>query len=233
MQAASWTWGVILLAYLLGSVPFALLLGLYLGIDIRKTGSGNIGATNLGRAAGRKWGVLAFLLDFLKGLLPVAAAAVLATRNPEALELSPRYFAIAAGIAAIAGHIFPVYLAFRGGKGVATTFGVMAGLSWPSTLAAGAVWGLLYLLTRTVSIASMTAALALPIAVAVVEHGTLRDDGAGVLALAILLAAVIVWRHRTNLARLLAGEEHRFPKDASLPHGGARGGDDTRRAGEG
>ncbi|MBI4601974.1 MAG: glycerol-3-phosphate 1-O-acyltransferase PlsY [Planctomycetes bacterium] len=195
-------------SYLLGSVPFAFLLGLARGVDIRKVGSGNIGATNLSRALGRRWGAAAFALDFAKGLLPALAAASLERGGLASLGTAGLVPALA-GLAAILGHVFPVYLRFRGGKGVATTFGVMAGLSWLSTLAAGAVWGVLYLATRTVSVASIAAALALPAAVAVVE----RSRGAGyaiVLGFASAMSVLVIVRHRANIARLLRGEELKF-----------------------
>ena len=197
------------LSYLLGSVPFALLLGKVKGIDIRQAGSRNIGATNLTRLAGRTWGVAAFLLDFLKGLLPVLVTRWLwpwADNSP--VPTSPIHAQILAGLASILGHGFPLYLRFRGGKGVATTFGVMAGLLWLSAVLAGLSWAIAYLIGRTVSIASLVAALTFPVAVFALKHNdpTLPS----VLTLAVTISLLILIRHRTNISRLLSGKEHRF-----------------------
>ena len=193
-------------AYLLGSLPFALLLGWSRGIDIRKLGSGNIGATNLARNAGRAWGVVAFLLDFSKGLLPVLVA-LFCVRH----WLSERLWLPAAvATAAVLGHIFPLYLRFRGGKGVATAFGAMAVLSWLATLSAGAVWLLAYLATRTVSIASMLAAAALPIAVGVLGADRVGSSYWAVQTFAVGVCLLILVRHRSNVVRLFKGEEFSF-----------------------
>ena len=195
-------------AYLSGSIPFALLLGRLLGKDIRKIGSGNPGATNLARAAGRGWGIAAFALDFAKGLVPVFAARWLEETGHARLPGWTGMVETAAGLAAILGHVFPVWLRFRGGKGVATTFGVMAGLSPLSTLLAGAVWTAVYLASRTVSVASIAAALALP-------AGVLLFEGSGerfhlLLAFSAAIALLIIVRHRSNIVRLIRGEELRF-----------------------
>lgn len=197
------------LSYLLGSVPFALLLGKVKGIDIRQAGSRNIGATNLTRLAGRTWGVAAFLLDFLKGLIPVLVTRWLwPWADNGSVPISPIHAQILAGLASILGHVFPLYLRFRGGKGVATTFGVMAGLLWLSAVLAGLSWGVAYLIGRTVSIASLVAALTFPVAVFALKHNdpTLPS----VLTLAVMISLLILIRHRTNISRLLSGKEHRF-----------------------
>lgn len=207
---------LVVAAYLAGSIPFGLVIGLALGIDIRHTGSGNIGATNLARGAGRKWGILAFLLDYAKGLAPVLAALHWGGASAEGEVTGGRsqsdWLPVAAGAAAVLGHVFPLYLRFRGGKGVATAFGAMTALSWPATAAAGALWGVIFLATRTVSIASIAAALALPAGVAVLRAlpaGT-SSGYLGVQGFAITLAALILVRHRQNIVRLFRGEELRF-----------------------
>jgi glycerol-3-phosphate acyltransferase PlsY len=199
------------LSYLLGAVPFAWLLGKLRGVDIRRVGSGNIGATNLTRALGRRWGVAAFALDFLKGLAPALLVPWLAPRLArEGEAVDPALAGIVCGAAAILGHVYPVYLRFRGGKGVATTFGVLAALMPWATTAAAAAWGLAYLATRTVSIASIFAAFAFPLAAALLCS---RESGASYGALVTLASAagaLVLLRHRANIQRLLAGKEHRF-----------------------
>lgn len=199
-------------AYLLGSVPFALLLGLSRGVDIRQEGSGNIGATNLGRSLGRRWAVAAFLLDYLKGFLPLLSIQLLSLSTP----VSNLRLALAAGAAAILGHIFPVYLRFRGGKGVATAFGVMTALAWQATLAAGVLWLGAYLATRIVAVASLVAAFSFPVGVWLTLPPEIAGsaEALGLKLFSVAVAVVIVVRHRSNLARLLHGEELRFGKRA-------------------
>lgn len=206
-------------SFLLGGVPFGLILGLAKGVDIRKVGSGNVGATNLSRALGRPWGIAAFLLDLAKGLVPVLVAGALESPPGGRSVLGTGGWDLAlVGILAILGHVFSPYLRFRGGKGVATTFGVMAALSWLAALVAGVVWLACFAAFRVVSIASLAAAAALPVAVAVLDRG--RTDGAwpAVQAFSIAVALLIVVRHRSNIQRLLRGEE-------LAPGRGARGPD--------
>lgn len=205
-------------AYLLGSVPFSLLLGLSRGVDIRRIGSGNVGATNLGRALGRRWAIVAFLLDFSKGFLPVLAARLLAADGCGLPSHGSEGGAVLAGteggwapvligLAAILGHVFPLTLRFRGGKGVATTFGVMAALSWLSTSLAALVWGTVFAATRTVSVASLAAAASLPPGTWLFERG--RADGAfpAIGAFSATVALLVFVRHADNLRRLVRGEE--------------------------
>jgi len=201
---------LVALAYFLGAVPFAFLLGKSRGVDIRTVGSGNIGATNLTRALGHRWGVAAFLLDFLKGLLPVVLVAGWARAFPSARGLLVPYTQIICALAAIVGHVLPVYLRFRGGKGVATSFGALTGLSWAAALAAGAVWLGIFLLTRTVSLASIGAALAFPVGTAVAFWAQPPAVAIPMDLLAALVGALIVFRHRSNIQRLLVGREDRF-----------------------
>ena len=189
-------------SYLLGSVPFALLLGLSQGCDIRRVGSGNIGATNLGRALGRSWGIGAFLLDYAKGLLPVLVAV-----NGDWDDAS--LVALACAAAAIVGHVFPIYLGFRGGKGVAVTFGTMTGLAFLASLAAGIIWLAVYKFTKWVSVASLAAGVAFPLGVWLSHAGTPFESYLALEVFAILVAVLIVVRHRSNIIRLLKGQE--FP----------------------
>lgn len=216
LDAALW----ITAAYLVGAVPFGLLLGFTRGVDIRTIGSGNIGATNARRALGPALGNTAFVLDVLKGAAPVLAFGLahdLIPPSPTPAAPTAVYAAVA--LAAILGHVFPVYLRFKGGKGVATSLGALAAL-YPfatlPTLAALAVWIAALKLTRYVSVASIAAALSLPLAVAALAAPTDQTlsphtfwDAAPVLAATALLAALVVYRHRGNIARLAAGEEPR------------------------
>ena len=210
--SVSFSWAALLaaFAYLLGAVPFALILGLWKGVDIRKVGSGNIGSTNLSRVLGRKWGIPAFLLDFLKGLIPVLIAGWLPESEPGARRVAAEHAAMAAALAAVLGHIFPVYLQLRGGKGVATAFGALTGLVWPASLAAGAVWGALFLATRTVSIASLAAACTFPLGTILYFRTAPSAVAVPMDLLSAAVCALIVARHRSNIRRLLRGEEGRF-----------------------
>ena len=210
-----WAGSLVIASYLLGSVPFAWLLGLSRGVDIRRRGSGNIGATNLGRILGRRWGIAAFLADFAKGLAPVVLARFLFPGG-DAIHLP-----LAAGCAAIAGHVLPVWLRFRGGKGVATTFGVLAALAWAASLAAGVVWLALFRVTRVVSLASLGAAVAFPLGVWWSRGDPPSADHAAVQVFSIAVAALIFVRHRANIRRLLRGEEFGFRQSSSGTEGEA------------
>ncbi|HEY3600514.1 MAG TPA: glycerol-3-phosphate 1-O-acyltransferase PlsY [Chthoniobacterales bacterium] len=194
--------------YLLGSCPNGLLICNALGINIRGQGSGNIGATNVLRVVGKKWGYTVFALDALKGFLAVLIA-LIASRwiAPEARR--PELVGIVAGIACVLGHTFPVWLRFHGGKGVATSAGVLLGLMPIAVLSVFVVWLLLFQLSRYVSVGSIGAAIALPIFVAIYLHLRVLK-GPALLPFSILIAAVVVWRHRSNLRRLYQGEEERF-----------------------
>jgi glycerol-3-phosphate acyltransferase PlsY len=196
-------------SYLLGSAPFGLLIGLARGVDIRQTGSRNIGATNLTRALGRPWGLIAFALDFAKGLVPVLIARYIESSHPTTVPPSlAGWLAVSCGLAATVGHVFPLFLRFRGGKGVATSFGALAGLAWLPTVLGGGLWLLLYVLTRTVSLASVTAGTAVPLLVAGLEREA--KGYVSVQVFAVLVATLIVVRHRSNIGRLLRGEEFSF-----------------------
>ena len=199
-------------SYLLGAVPFGLLIAGSHGIDLRKIGSGNIGATNLARALGKKWAYFCFVLDFAKGLLPTLAAGFLLNDIQGATGLWAR---LAVGCAAVIGHIFPVYLRFKGGKGVATSFGVAIGL-WPYyTLCAGVVllvWIIVLLIWRYISLASLIASVAFPVvlvaAIALIPGWEMKTLWP-LLIVAILIPVLVFIRHRENLSRLLTGTENK------------------------
>ncbi|MBX3403268.1 MAG: glycerol-3-phosphate 1-O-acyltransferase PlsY [Phycisphaeraceae bacterium] len=222
---------LILAAYLIGSVPFGLILAHLRGVDIRAHGSGNIGATNVGRVLGRKWGALCFALDLLKGLLPTLAAGWFLGlvrfdgAEPAATSVSAGALLVWLGAmsATVVGHMFPVWLRFKGGKGVATGFGALLGV-WPvltaAALGALLVWLVCVKLTRMVGISSVLAALSLPVFVLVqapIARALGRVDPPPVWPFALVacaLAAVVVIKHRTNIARTLAGTEHRVGRRA-------------------
>ncbi len=205
-------------AYLLGAVPFGwLFVKLKTGQDVRTMGSGNIGATNVARVLGTGWFVPVFILDFLKGFAPVywgAPFIAAAFPCPVCTHLSTA-LAVLYGLFATLGHMFPVYLGFKGGKGVATVGGIMFAMNWMAALITVAVWFLAFLPFRTVSIGSLASALALPIA----HHFTARRlPGSGqwiVTCFFALASLLVIVRHRSNLRRLAAGTEPKFGrKDA-------------------
>jgi len=188
---------MLLVAYLLGSIPFAYLAVLVVGKgDIRKVGSGNVGATNTLRAAGWKVALPVALLDIAKGV-----AAVLLMK---AVTASPTW-AVGAGLAAVVGHCFPVWLRFVGGKGVATAGGVFLTLYTLPTLVAAGVWIVMMIVTRIVSASSLMAAASLPVALYL-----MRRPGPEVLACTAAAALVIIFRHKSNIRRLVRGEEPRM-----------------------
>jgi glycerol-3-phosphate acyltransferase PlsY len=196
------------IGYLLGSCPNGYLVSRSRGVDIRKHGSGNIGATNVLRVLGKKWGYLVFALDALKGFAAVRLAFAIGdamTPGPT----HPEMLAIAGGLSCILGHTLPIWLHFRGGKGVATSAGVLLGLMPIAVISVLAVWLVLFQITRYVSVASIGAAIALPLFVAVYLRLGMFT-GESLLPFSILIAGVVLWRHRSNMRRLLHGEEQRF-----------------------
>jgi glycerol-3-phosphate acyltransferase PlsY len=197
-------------AYLLGSIPFGLIIAAAHGKDLRSIGSGNIGATNLSRALGRKWAYLCFVLDAAKGLLPTAFAARIISSPPAASEL---FLALTVGCAAVLGHIFPIYIKFKGGKGVATSFGVALGL-WPyyticSFFALG-VWVLTVLKWRYISLASIVASVFFPLTLVlaiILTHAWNFTDLWPLIIAAVVIPIMVIVRHRENIKRLIAGTE--------------------------
>lgn len=196
------------IGYLLGSSPNGYLVARARGIDIRKHGSGNIGATNVLRTLGKKWGYLVFALDMFKGFAAVRIAFAIGGAFLIG-DAQHDLIGIAGGLACILGHTFPVWLGFHGGKGVATSAGVLLGLMPIAVFSVMAVWLLLFQLTRYVSVASIAGAIALPVFVIVYLHFGMLT-GPNLLPFSILIAAVVVWRHRSNIKRLLQGKEQRF-----------------------
>ena len=197
------------LSYFLGSIPSGFIAGTFAGIDIRRHGSGNIGATNVLRVLGKSWGYLVFLADFGKGLLALLLAPVIAERfgTPALSEISQ----IVAAIFVVLGNAFPVWLRFRGGKGVATSAGMLFGLVPAAAIIVISLWTIIFFTTRYVSLASILSAAALPFAVLCVGWwtGTSRSL---VLYVIIGLSTIVILRHRSNFVRLLRGTEQRFDR---------------------
>lgn len=199
-------------AYLLGSVPFGLLIAKAKGIDLRKVGSGNIGATNVGRALGRKWAYVCFLLDALKGAVPMIIAGLMVDKP---VSMSDLWLWLLVGCTCVAGHIYPVYVRFKGGKGVATSLGMVLGL-WPYYTVCGvvcfALWVIALLKWRYVSLASIIAAVSFPIifivAISIVDSWEFVRL-LPLLVVAVLMAALVVLRHRENIVRLKNGTENK------------------------
>lgn len=197
-------------AYLLGAIPFGLLIGYARGVDIRQHGSQNIGATNTGRVLGKKWGLLCLALDLLKGLAPTLIATRWLGAGP--VDARALVLCLLVGVAAVVGHTFPIYLGFRGGKGVSTTIGVALGIYPIFTFAmviAVLAFGTARYATGIVSVGSLALAISFPIAVAVqiwLSESTLQQLWP-LQTVAIALGALILVRHRSNFARLLRGEE--------------------------
>jgi acyl phosphate:glycerol-3-phosphate acyltransferase len=191
-----------LIAYLLGSIPFGLLIVMATrGGDIRQSGSGNIGATNVTRTAGVIAGALTLLLDAAKGYLPVWLAA--------RWSLGSEWWLTVAAVCAVFGHMFPVWLGFRGGKGVATSLGAFIPICWKAVLAAAALWIVVVFFWRYVSLGSIAAAAAMPILVYLLfapGHAPLTVLSFGTM----LISVMVIWKHRQNVERILAGTENRI-----------------------
>jgi len=204
-----------LAAYLVGSIPFGLIIAAAKGVNLRAAGSGNIGATNVARVIGRRWGYLCFLLDTAKGFLPVLLVGLYLRRGGTGVPSPAQQAAwLLAAFAAIIGHILTVFGRFRGGKGVATSLGVLLGM-YPFCTAAGAaalaVWVVCVLIWRYVSLASIVAAIAFPVLFVAISGLAGWPIGRlwPLLAFAILMSLLIIARHRSNIRRLLAGTENK------------------------
>ena len=198
----------LIISYLAGSIPSAYIAGKLRGVDLRKHGSGNLGATNVVRVLGAKTGAVVFVGDLLKGFLPVYFLPIYTE------TLRPELWALVYGVAAIAGHVKPIFLLGKGGgKGVATASGVFMALALKPMLVAQAVFILVFYFTRYVSLASLLGAAVLPFAIL----GFYRDPQSPVFIASVIIAAFVFWTHRANIGRLRRGEEHRFVKKESEP----------------
>jgi len=198
------TYLLLALSYLLGATPTSYWVGkAFHGIDLRQHGSGNLGATNAFRVLGWKWAVPVIVVDILKGFVPV--------------QFFPAWvggsfaWTLAFGGAAVVGHMFSVWVGFRGGKGVATSAGVFLALAPQAVLGALVVWLALTFGTRIVAVGSLGAAVTLPVLVALLPH----RGGRGLVGFTIAIALVVIWAHRSNVRRLVRGEENRFGRKSA------------------
>jgi len=192
---------LVVLAYVIGSIPFGLVVGkLFYRTDIRNYGSGNIGATNVFRSLGPMAGVLVWIADILKGLVPVLLVKLALSQNPEVVPL----VGVVAGTAAVFGHLHSVFLRFYGGKGMSTTGGMAIGL-WPwVALILFLAWFIVLVTTRFSSVASLTIAIGLPILVSIFYPTT------EYIVFSVMLAVILIYKHRSNIARLISGKELRL-----------------------
>ncbi len=205
-------------SYLLGAVPFGYLIGKARGLDVREHGSGNIGATNVGRVIGRKWGYVCLVLDILKGFGPTFVASVILSEGEPTAAALWQWMLI--GLAAVAGHVWPVYLRLRGGKGVATTVGVALGIFPHCTipmLAAVGVYALIRLTTGLVSLGSLAIAVVFPLSFFVYVWKSERSMSVfwPLQVATVVLGLLIIVRHRGNIAKLFRGEERKISDPAN------------------
>ncbi len=204
--------GAIPLSYLAGSIPFGLLIGRAWGVDVRTAGSGNVGATNVARTVGKPQGLLVFVLDLLKGYIPVLLVRLwVAWSAPAVWE---RYdLPVLCALAAVLGHTFPVWIGFRGGKGGATGLGVGLALAPRTTLIAFGVWVVIVLVTRYVSLGTILASLAFVVAYLVeasLDGNPLDRAHMAMTLFSVAVASLVVVRHKSNIRRLVAGTENKF-----------------------
>ena len=207
-------WSLVLaccvIGYLFGSFPAGYFAGRLAGVDVRTLGSGNIGATNVLRVLGKKWGYTVFVIDALKGFAAVRLAFILARYWPAAQPYA-EYLGILTAIMSVAGHMFPVWLGFKGGKGVATSAGALFGLMPWVVPCVFLVWWIVFETTRYVSLASIVAAISLPIVASLFARWKFIDTLA-LVYFSILIMVLVVWQHRSNFSRLLKGTEQRFTR---------------------
>ncbi len=200
---------IILISYLIGSIPSGYLAGRLAGVDIRRQGSGNIGATNVTRALGKRYGYPVFLADFSKGLTSILLAPLIG--HFFGTSSSPEVCRIVAGVFVVVGNAFPIWLRFRGGKGVATSAGLLFGLIPAAIIVVILIWVIAFYTTRYVSLASVIASLSLPITVFCITHWS-GNPRPLVLYVSIALALIVILRHRSNISRLWRGTEQRFQR---------------------
>jgi glycerol-3-phosphate acyltransferase PlsY len=234
-------WLCPLTAFLLGSIPFGLLIAKARGINIRDHGSGNIGATNVLRVVGKKYGISCLFLDALKGFIPVVLAVnliqitgkqvglfhiagldSLASTLPAAEIFKGQLVHILTGLAAVLGHNYSPWVGFKGGKGIATSAGVFLALMPAGVGLLVIIWGAVFLISRYVSLASIVAAAALPLITIYGSwiHGRIADGtwNKPLFVFSVIIAVLAIWKHRSNIERLRNGTEHRFTRKSKSKH---------------
>ena len=208
------SWPLPLLGFLLGSIPFGLLMGKIKGIDIRQHGSGNIGATNVFRTLGKQLGITCLLLDFTKGLVPVLIARNMVEPMMAEQQFTAQSIEVLTALASIMGHNYSPWIGFKGGKGIATTAGVITALMPFGLVLLTLVWTIFTFTTKYVSVGSIAAAASLPILVITGSafHGKLANGtwNKPLFIFSLIAAILAIWKHRANLARLKAGTENRI-----------------------
>jgi glycerol-3-phosphate acyltransferase PlsY len=203
---------VFFFSYFTGSIPFGYLIGKFNGLDIRRHGSNNIGATNIRRVLGKEWGIVCFLLDFLKGLFSVVFIGK--WLGGQLAGVGVEWGQLLAVAGAIGGHVFPYTLDFRGGKGVATALGALLAVAFGPVIIGAIVWYITFWKSRVVSLASIIAAISLPLSAAILwisKKGNIH--GTSVLMM-LIVALLIIYRHKDNIQRLRSGKENKFSKRA-------------------
>lgn len=230
-------WLCPIVAFLIGSIPFGVLIARTKGIDIRSHGSGNIGATNVFRIVGKRFGILCFILDALKGFIPTLLGVSLiryvgqdelmiirplvsyAYLFPSSSQAIAQSLQVVVGLCSILGHNYSPWVGFRGGKGIATSAGVLIALMPAAVMILVLVWIVVFALTRYVSIASVITAASLPVLTLWGSwyHGKIADQtwNRPLFVFSVIIALLAVWKHRTNLKRLRDGTEHRFQRKSS------------------
>lgn len=203
---------ILLLAYAAGATPFGYMVAKWKGIDIRQHGSGNIGATNVIRVLGKKVGIPVFVMDVLKGLLPVLAARWWCRQA----GLDDAWAALLAAAGSVLGHNFTFWLGFKGGKGIATSAGVMLAVLPVALAVALLLWLVFFFTTRYVAVASIAAGISLPFTV-LGQRAVTGGPGWPMFGFALLIGSLAVWRHRSNIRRLREGTENRFVPRSQRP----------------
>ena len=232
-------WSPLVIAFLLGSIPFGLIIARLKGIDIRQHGSGNIGATNVLRVIGKQYGITCLFLDLLKGLVPtiigvslirygdnlhqmtISSLTSYSTALPASEQLTAQTLQVLTGLCAILGHNYSPWVGFKGGKGIATSAGVLLGLMPAAVVLLFLVWLALFFLTRYVSVASMGAAAVLPLLTIYGSyyHGKLADGtwNKPLFIFSLVIGILAIWKHRSNIRNLRNGTEHKFQKKSKQP----------------
>ena len=196
--------------YLFGSIPWAFILGKINGIDIRKHGSGNVGATNVRRTLGKRWAIFCFFLDFMKGFFPIFILNQLVSLD--VIDKTP-FGVVLIAAASVAGHMWPLFLNFKGGKGISTIAGILLAVAPLSLVAGGLAWVVVFYSTRYVSLASIAGALILPLSAFLFSYFKIGYElPLPSLIMLTLLSLLAIIRHKSNIKRLINGTENRFEK---------------------